>query len=77
MKRKPTSFLTTGEAGAICGLRSSTVWRFMQRYPTFGIKMNNHRRIPRAHIDRLLAGETVAEIAANPSFQTALTGEAA
>jgi hypothetical protein len=66
MKNQPKTY-TTGQIAADVGLRASTVWRACKRYPRFALRGNNHFKIPAAHRERLLAGETIRQIAASPS----------
>lgn len=77
MSKDLIPWLNTTEAGSRLGLVSSTVWRVCKRYPGFGIKFSNHYRIPASHVDRVLSGETVAAVAASPSWRDAGGQEAA
>lgn len=63
--------LTTGEFGRrFLGFAPVTIMRMCVRYPGFGFRLHktSHWRIPESHGHRLVAGETAAQIAANPSY---------
>ena len=62
-------FISTREAGDRLGLQSCSIWRLCRRNPGFGLQVGSHFRIPSAHIQRVLDGESVKSISSSPSWR--------
>lgn len=60
------AFLSTGEAAALLGFCRATINRICGLHPGFAVRVDAGGKymVPREHVDRVLAGETPAEIAA-------------
>jgi hypothetical protein len=66
-------FFSATEAGDKLGFSAWTMVDYCRNFPGFGFRLrpSGRWRIPEQHIDRVLAGEPVPEIAANPSTKRA------
>lgn len=64
---KKRMFFSTTELGLIVGKHTNVVSRWAAENPGFGTPLNGNAKICRQHVERLLAGESVKSIAANPS----------
>lgn len=58
-----TIWHTAGSAGRELGVSRQTIFRACVANPGFGVRVINEFRIPDAHVRRVLAGETPADIA--------------
>jgi hypothetical protein len=64
-------FCSPGGGGRRVGVTCETMRSHCKRHAGFGIRAGVIQwRIPEAHIDRMLKGESVEEIARNPSIPT-------
>ena len=57
-------FLSTEQAGFELGFHRNAHARACRENPGFGVRLNGSYRIPRDHIERVKAGDTPAQIAA-------------
>jgi hypothetical protein len=62
------NFLNCTQLARRTGTCRQTIWRQCRKHPGFGIQVGAAVRIPEVHLIRLARGETIAEIAANPSL---------
>lgn len=61
-------FLSTGQFAKLVGCGRSTCHRWCVEHDNFAIKVDERRwKIPASHAARVLAGEPITSIAANPS----------
>lgn len=62
-------FCSPASGGRRVGVTGETIRGHCKRHPGFGIRPGVVQwRVPVAHIDRMLKGESVEEIARNPSI---------
>jgi hypothetical protein len=60
-------FLSPRQAAKLLGVGHATVHRRCQQYDGFAQMVDGRWRIPAAHINRVLVGETAAQVGRNPS----------
>jgi hypothetical protein len=58
-------YRTTSELAAEIEQSRVTVWRACRDNPGFALRLGKSFRIPQHHVDRLMRGETPAQIAAD------------
>jgi hypothetical protein len=68
-KLDPADLRSTAETAAQLGLNRATPLRWKVSHPTIGLMVGRRFKIPQQHIERMRAGATVDEVAANPSFR--------
>lgn len=63
----------THELALVMGCTPKTAWRVAKDNPGFSIKFGGRYAVPRAHVERVLAGETPEQIAASIYMRTPST----